>query len=116
MNTILVFVTGILIRLIVPLVLTGLIIYILHRVDAGWQAQAEKELAMMDEADQPCWREQGFSAEEIKLQAEKESQPCWQAHRLSSGYLRDACLDCDVFLSAPSTVIQHASAHAHSHS
>ena len=60
--------------------------------------------------EMPCWKEQGLSVDEIKFRAEKDNQPCWQTHRLSNGYLREACLDCEVFLSAPIPAPQHSHA------
>src|SRR3972149_9450193 len=101
MNTILVFVTGVFLRLIVPLAVTALIVYMLHRLDVRWQFEAENERARLVKDDMPCWKEQGLSMDEIKLRAEKNNQPCWQTYRLSNGYLREDCLDCEVFLSAP---------------
>jgi len=111
MNTLLVLITGILLRLIVPLVITVLIVFVLGRLDARWQAEAEKEHQILVKDEMPCWREQGLSMDEIKLRAEKDNQPCWQTHRLSNGYLREACLDCEVFLTAPIPAPQHAPVH-----
>ena len=114
MNTtsILVVLTGLLVRLVVPLAVTALVVYLLHRLDVRWQIEAEKERAMLVKDEMPCWKEQGLSTDEIKLLAAKNNQPCWQTHRLSNGYLGEACLDCEVFLSAPIPVIKHANAHA----
>jgi hypothetical protein len=112
MNTILVIVTGVFLRLIVPLAVTAVVVYFLHRLDVRWQIEAEKERALLVKDDKPCWKEQGLSMDEIKLRAAKNNQPCWQTHRLSNGYLREACLDCEVFLSAPTPVVKHSNAHA----
>jgi hypothetical protein len=111
MNTILVFVTGVFLRLIVPLAVTALIVYMLHRLDVRWQVEAENERARLVKDDMPCWKEQGLSMDEIKLRAEKNDQPCWQTYRLSNGYLREDCLDCEVFLSAPIPTPKHSPAH-----
>ena len=111
MNTILVLVTGVFLRLIVPLAVTALIVYMLHRLDARWQVEAENEHAMLVKDETPCWKEQGLSMDEIKRLAAKNNKPCWQTHRLSNGYLRETCLDCDVFLSAPIPAPQHSHAH-----
>jgi len=107
MNTLLVLITGIFVRLIVPLLITALIVFALGKLDARWQAEAEKERQILVKDDMPCWKEQGLSMDEIKLRAEKDEQPCWQTHRLSNGYLREACLDCDVFLTAPIPTSKH---------
>ena len=107
MNTLQVLVTGVLLRLIVPLAITILVVIVLRKLDARWQAEAENERAMLVKDKMPCWKEQGFSMDEIKLRVEKDNQPCWQTHRLSSGYLREACLDCEIFLSAPIPAPRH---------
>ena len=112
MNTIFAFAVGIFLRLIVPLAVTALIVYLLHKLDVRWQIEAEKERALLVKDDKPCWKEQGLSMDEIKLRAAKSNQPCWQTHRMSNGYLREACLDCEVFLSAPAPVVKHSNAHA----
>lgn len=111
MNTLLIFVTGVFLRLIVPLALTALVVYWLRKLDARWQAEAENERAMLVKDELPCWKEQGLSMDEIKMRAAKNNQPCWQTHRLSNGYLREICLDCDVFLSAPIPTPKHSHIH-----
>ena len=111
MNTILVLVTGIFLRLIVPLAVTALIVYLLHRLDVRWQIEAENERAMLVKDVLPCWMEQGLSLDEIRLLDSKNTQPCWQTHRLSNGYLREACLDCEVFISAPIPMPKHSHIH-----
>ena len=111
MNTLFVLFTGVFLRLIVPLAVTAWIVFLLHRLDARWQAEAEKERQALVKDETPCWKEQGLSTDEIKLRAEKNNQPCWQTHRLSNGYLREACLDCEVFLDAPIPTSKHSPAH-----
>lgn len=108
MNTLFVLITGIFLRLIVPLVITALIVFALRRLDIRWQTEAEKEHQVLAKDGTPCWKEQGLSMEEIKLRVEEGAQPCWQAHRLSNGYLQEACLDCDVFLNAPIPTLKHS--------
>ncbi|MBI3161321.1 MAG: hypothetical protein HYZ23_02365 [Chloroflexi bacterium] len=104
--------TGVFLRLIVPLGLTALIVFWLRRLDVRWQAEAEKERTALAKDSAPCWKEQGLSVDEIQLRAEKDGKPCWQTHRLSNGYLREACLDCEVFLAAPVPAVAHSNAHA----
>jgi hypothetical protein len=111
MTTLLILVTGVLLRFIVPLAVTLLIVYLLHRLDVRWQREAEQESAALVKDDLPCWKEQGLSMDEIKLRAANNNQPCWQFHRLSNGYLREACLDCEVFLSAPIPIARPTNAH-----
>jgi hypothetical protein len=50
--------------------------------------------------------------EEIKVRAAESGKPCWQIHRLSNGYLREACLDCEVFINAPAPALKPSKAHA----
>lgn len=109
---ILVFLTGVALRLVVPLLLTALIVVALHRLDARWQKEAEMERDLLVKDETPCWKEQGLSMEEIKAKAAASGKPCWQMHRKSNGYLREACLDCEVFLSAPIPEPKHAISHA----
>ncbi len=104
--------TGVLLRLAVPIGLTALVVFFLRKLDARWQAEAELEKRMLVNDEIPCWKEQGFSVDEIKLKAVANGQPCWQTHRLSNGYLREECLDCDVFLSAPIPNPKPAKVHA----
>lgn len=111
MNTTLVLLAGLFVRLIVPLLITALIVLALGKLDARWQADAEKERVGLLKDETPCWKEQGLSMDEIKMRAEKNNQPCWQTHRLSNGYLREACFDCEVFLAAPIPAPQHSHAH-----
>jgi len=111
MNTLLVFAAGVLLRLIVPLTVTALIVYILHKLDARWQAEAENEHAALVKDEMPCWKEQGLSMNEINLRSAINNQPCWQAHRLANGYLREQCLDCEAFLSAPLPAPKHSHIH-----
>ena len=111
MNTLLVLFTGVFLRLIVPLLVTALIVYLLRKLDTRWQAEAEKEHQALVKDEMPCWKEQGLPMDEIKVRAEKSDQPCWQTHRLSNGYLREACLDCEVFLDAPIPTSKHSPAH-----
>lgn len=112
MNTTLVILTGLLVRLVLPLAVTALFVFWLRKLDARWQAEAEQErLALVKDAT-PCWKEKGLSMDEIKLRAEKNNQACWQTHRLSNGYLREACLDCEVFLDAPIPAPKPSKAHA----
>jgi hypothetical protein len=107
-TSILIVLIGVFVRLVLPLAVTALIVLALGKLDARWQAQAEREHQTLVKDDVPCWKEQGLSMQEVKLRAEKNNQPCWQSHRLPNGYLREACLDCEVFLDAPIPAPQHA--------
>lgn len=113
MNTtsILVLLTGLFVRLALPFLVTALVVLALRKLDARWQEEAEKERRILVKNDLPCWKEQGLAIDEIKLRASKSEQPCWQTHRLSNGYLREGCLDCEVFISAPVPSSKQSTAH-----
>jgi hypothetical protein len=106
----LVFVLGLLIRVALPLAITALIAYALHRLDIRWQAEAKREQQQLVHHEIPCLKEQGISAEQMKLRAMMSGDPCWQMYRQPNGYLRETCLDCEVFRSAP---IPHIRSHIH---
>jgi len=112
MNTtsILVILTGLFLRIVLPLAVTALIAYALHQLDARWQRQAKLENEQLLKHEIPCWKEQGISAEQMKMRAAMGEIPCWQTHRAHNGYLRDDCLDCEVFHSAP---MQPLHSHVH---
>jgi predicted nucleic acid-binding protein len=111
-NSILALMLGLVVRLGLPLLVTVLIVYGLRRLDIRWQKEAEIERNLLVRDEEPCWKEQGLSMEEIKSRAAESGKPCWQIHRLSNGYLREACLDCEVFIHAPAPVLKQSKAHA----
>lgn len=111
-NSILVFVLGVIIRLGLPLLVTTLIVIVLRRLDMRWQKEAEIERNLLVRDEEPCWKEQGLSMDEIKARAAESGKPCWQIHRLSNGYMREACLDCEVFINAPVPVLKQSKVHA----
>jgi hypothetical protein len=108
LNTILVVLTGTVLRLAVPLVLTLLVVLVLRRLDARWQAEAEQERHLLVKEEMPCWKDAGISMDEIKARlAVGEECPCWQSRRLSNGHLRERCLSCEVFRETPAPVAHH---------
>jgi hypothetical protein len=111
MNDILAVFVGVFIRLIVPLLLTALVVYGLHRLDLRWQLEAKRERDLLAEGKSPCWMQEGLSIEESRFRAASGKQPCWQVHRLPNGYLEQACLDCEVFRDAPAPDVKHSQAH-----
>jgi len=110
-NTILAVLTGVVVRLIVPLSVTAFVVYLLRKLDARWQAEAAEENGRLVNGESSCWLEQGLSMDESKRRVASSEQPCWQVHRSSSGYLREDCLDCDVFRDAPIRNPKHSHAH-----
>jgi hypothetical protein len=76
MDAILVVVSGLFLRLVLPILGTALVVLALQTLSRRWRAAYGGESNVV----------------------------CWQTHRLPNGYLKDECLDCDVFISAPLTV------------
>ena len=111
-NSILFVILGLLVLLGLPLLVTILIVYGLRKLDIRWQKEAEIERSLLIRDEEPCWKEQGLSVEEIKARAAESGKPCWQIHRLSNGYLREACLDCEVFIHAPAPALEPSKARA----
>ncbi len=110
LNSTYVILIGLALRVAIPVAFTALIVFSLRKLDARWQAEAreEKKVAAIDEM--PCLRE-GVTIDPLtSARASLGEQRCWQIRRLPSGYLNEACLDCEVFLNAPT-----ASAHSHAH-
>lgn len=100
-NTILALAAGLFLRLALPIGLTVFFIYILRRLDARWQQEAE--LLPAEPLDQQkCWEIKNCPPEQIaSCAAYGSDEPCWQVHRLQNGYLREECLSCKVFVQAP---------------
>lgn len=111
-DSVLALLLGVSIRLLVPLALTALVVFWLHKLDERWQKEAEAERDLLVKDETPCWKEQGLSSDEIRTRMAASGKPCWQIHRLSNGYLREACLDCEVFLTAPVPSPEPSKAHA----
>jgi hypothetical protein len=76
MSAVSVLLTGLFVRLVLPLLITVLVVLVLRALDQRWQAEAGNTHS-------------------------KDDLPCWQKNRLPNGYLKQECLDCDEFLSAP---------------
>jgi hypothetical protein len=91
---------GLLLRLALPILGTLILIYLLRKLDAHWQAKAELTPVTAEKTE--CWKIQGCSEEQQKTCIAAESSlPCWQVHRQPNGYLHEKCISCEVFLNAP---------------
>ena len=91
---------GLLLRLAVPILGTCILVYLLRKLDAHWQAEAERTPVSIEKVE--CWKVKGCSQEEREhCMATVSSLPCWQVHRQSNGYLHEKCISCEVFLNAP---------------
>ena len=96
---------GLLIRLAIPVAGTLLIVNVLRKLDAHWQAEAERQAISIEKVE--CWKIKGCPPEQIQHCATRLSPlPCWQVNRLPNGYLQEGCLSCPVFLDAPVPTIK----------
>lgn len=101
------FLIGIGVRLAVPLGITIVLVALLRRLDARWQAEAEQAQAQLAQAPvTPCWEAKGCSPEQrATCPAFRQNNiACWQVKRLTTGRLPDLCLECAVFRNAPAVV------------
>ncbi len=95
------FLIGLLLRLGIPLVLTVLMILLLNQLDRRWQKEAVAIPVISPE--KACWEIKGCPPEKQKTcaAAAQPKVPCWQVFRAKDGTLKDSCLGCEVFRSAP---------------
>ncbi len=92
--------TGLLLRLALPIAGTSILIYFLRKLDTHWQTEAQ--LTPVSTQKVECWKIKGCSQEQQKnCIAAASSVPCWQVYRLPNGYLREKCISCEVFTNAP---------------
>lgn len=95
-------VTGIAIRLAIPIGITAIAVYFLRRLDTRWRAEAEEQLLLPVVEKAKCWEIKGCSPEMRATCAGYQSEePCWQAFREENGHLQERCLGCDIFKEAP---------------
>jgi hypothetical protein len=95
-------ITGIALRLVIPITITAIAIYFLKRLDTRWQAEAEEQLLLPVVEKAKCWEVNGCTPEMRATCAGCQSeQPCWQAFREENGHLKERCLGCDIFQQAP---------------
>lgn len=95
-------ITGLALRLAIPVAITAVAIYFLRQLDTRWKAEAEEQLQLPVVEKPKCWEIHGCSAENRAIcKGYLSEQPCWQAFRKENGYLKESCLGCDVFRKAP---------------
>lgn len=100
LNSLLAVLTGLLLRLALPIVATGILIYLLRKLDAHWQTEAQLEPVSKQKVE--CWKIKGCSPQQQKnCIATASPLPCWQVYRLPNGYLDEQCISCKVFIDAP---------------
>lgn len=96
--------TGLLVRLVIPILVTAVLIFALRKLDARWQKEAQT-LATVEKTE--CWKIKGCSPEQIEAcEGASSPLPCWQANRSPNGYLREECLSCQVFTDASVPALQ----------
>ncbi len=104
LTNILMLILGVLVRLAIPLVLTGLLILLLRRLDAHWQAEAQEPALKAQKLE--CWKHKNCPPEQrAACIGAKSPLPCWQAKRLPNGYLLEECLTCEIFTKAPAPIL-----------
>lgn len=91
---------GVALRLVIPFLITVLAVFFLRLLDSRWQSEGNKAALPVKKPE--CWKINNCSPALLKTCPGYLSPfPCWQAMRLPNGYLRDKCLDCKIFRSAP---------------
>lgn len=96
---------GLLLRLAIPLLGTGIVIYFLRNLDAKWKAEADLLRTPVPKVD--CARIKGCSEEQQRnCEVACSELPCWQVRRHPNGYLQEGCVSCEVFTSAPIPAIR----------
>jgi hypothetical protein len=105
LTTPLAIVIGLLLRLAIPVGGTVILIYFLRKLDAHWQAEAERLPVTKEKVE--CWKARGCSEEQRKnCIATSSTLPCWQVHRQTNGYLQEECISCEVFINAPTPALK----------
>lgn len=100
LTSLLAILTGLLLRFAIPILGTILLIYILRKLDAHWQAEAERMPLPVEKVE--CWKLKGCSEQQREsCSAAASPLPCWQTHRQPNGYLQEKCISCEVFINAP---------------
>jgi hypothetical protein len=104
-TSVLAILAGLLLRLALPMAGTLLLVYLLRKLDAHWQAEAERMPVAVEKIE--CWKIKACSEEQRKsCVAASSTLPCWQVHRQPNGYLHEKCISCEVFIKAPLPAIK----------
>ena len=99
-NSLLAVLAGLAVRFAIPILVTALAVAFLRKLDARWQSEGERILLNVETPK--CWEVKNCTPEKrAHCKAVSSDMPCWQVKRFSNGYLREECLDCDVFRKAP---------------
>jgi hypothetical protein len=95
-------VLGLLLRLGLPVLFTVLFVVLLRHLDARWQQEGIGKVSVLAHNTR-CWEQHNCSEEKrAKCAAYLHPEtPCWQLYRSKDGNLREQCLGCQTFRSAP---------------
>jgi hypothetical protein len=106
-NVVLIFLTGVVLRLAIPIAITLAFIWALRRLDERWQAEAKPDTELVQVKNPGCWKINKCTPEmraRCNAYAHPET-PCWQYFREQNhGHLQERCLGCKVFKEAPAPV------------
>ncbi len=101
------FVVGVLVRFVIPIILTVAAIWFFRKLDKRWKAEAEeltrRQMALATAQRTPCWVQKQCSPEKRETcpaYVQKDAA-CWQVMRDKDGNLKLDCLDCGVFRNVP---------------
>lgn len=98
---------GLFLRIGLPILITALLAWILHRLDERWQQEIKQEqqtgLREVTIQRVRCWQSKGCSPELRKecIAFLDPATPCWEHFRNGHGELRESCLECEVFRNLP---------------
>jgi hypothetical protein len=114
-QSVLVVLGGLLIRLAIPFAITAVAVTILRAEDKRWEQEARQIPLPMAKPEKPyCWVINNCAPEKMKsCEALYSPEPCWQVKRQNNGYLSEACLACKVFQHAPAPTPAHAPVAVH---
>ena len=99
-------VLGVLVRFGLPILLTALVIVGLRRLDNVWQSSAGEPslaIARIIVENSGCWLTKNCS-QELRARCaayQHRDKPCWMVMRDDHGQMKETCLGCEVFKSAP---------------
>jgi hypothetical protein len=109
-QSVLAFLSGLMIRLGLPLAITAVFIIILRKLDNRWKEEATESLnnPQYTPPQKPCWEVNQCTPEKMEacIAHQNPNSPCWQLFRSDQGVLKEKCLGCDVFIQAP-LLIRH---------
>ncbi len=104
-DTVLALLTGLLVRLAIPILITTLLVILLRQLDIRWQKDAHLPVLAMQRPE--CWKIKGCPPDQVANCIGAQSPlPCWQAFRLPNRYLQQECLTCKVFKDAPALALK----------